>query len=75
MTPTTFARWLDDMRAAGIAPTDKACAAALGVTPNGLLRMKRHGTTRQTALACAALLAGMCGYGEKTTTTTPQGDE
>ena len=64
MTPAAFTQWLADMKAAGIAPHDKHCAAALGITPNGLLRMKRQGATRQTALACAGLLAGLGAYGE-----------
>ncbi|MAZ17906.1 MAG: hypothetical protein CL535_16450 [Ahrensia sp.] len=59
MTPTAFLEWLAAMRAAGLARSDKDCAELLGVTPTGLLRMKKKGTTRQTALACRALYHNM----------------
>lgn len=57
MPPESFARWLDDMRGAGLAASDAAAARALGITPRALLDMKARGTDRRTALACAALLA------------------
>jgi hypothetical protein len=57
MSPESFARWLDDMRAAGLATSDAAAARALGITPRAVLDMKARGTDRRTALACCALLA------------------
>jgi len=59
MTPTAFLNWLAAMKTAGLARSDKDCAMLLGVTPTGLLRMKKKGTARQTALACRALYHNM----------------
>ena len=56
MTPESFRNWLADMKSAGLARSDAECARLLGVTANGLSKMKRNGTTRVTALACRALL-------------------
>lgn len=58
MTPTAFSRWLAEMQASGKARSDAECGRLLGVTSRQILNMKRHGATQQTALACAALLAG-----------------
>ena len=57
MSPESFARWLDDMKGAGLATSDAAAARALGITPRAILDMKARGTDRRTALACCALLA------------------
>ena len=45
--------------------TGAECGALLGFTKNSVVTMKRHGTDRRTALACAALLAGLAPYGEE----------
>lgn len=66
MTPEEFNQWLADMKAAGIAKSDAACARLLGVSSNTILAMKQVGVTgaagKRTALACAALLAGLAPY-------------
>lgn len=62
MTADAAIRWLAAMKAAGRAKTDADCAAQLGVTPAGILKMKKAGTTRSTALAMAALLHGLEPY-------------
>ncbi|MTH95538.1 helix-turn-helix domain-containing protein [Roseibium sp. RKSG952] len=54
MLPESVIKWLAEMRARGY--TQQDCAEKLGVTPTGVSKMKRNGSTRQTALACAALL-------------------
>lgn len=59
MSPASFCVWLDEMRAAGIATSDAAAGRALGISPRAILDMKARGTDRRTALACAALLAGI----------------
>lgn len=64
MSPASFCVWLDEMRAAGIATSDAAAGRALGISPRAILDMKARGTDRRTALACAALLAGIGPYGE-----------
>lgn len=62
MTPSSFANWLADMKSAGLARSDAECARLLGISPNGLLKMKKNGTDRRTALACRALLHRMEPY-------------
>jgi|GEM_PF-2556605 len=64
MNASTFTAWLADMKSAGLARSDAECARLLGISANGLLKMKKQGTTRQTALACRALLHRMTPYGE-----------
>lgn len=59
MTPTEFVQWVAAMREAGRASSDGECAALLGVTRASVMNYKRHGADRRTALACAALLAGL----------------
>lgn len=56
MTPAAFTRWLADMKSAGLARSDAACARLLGVAPNSVVIMKRNGADHRTALACRALL-------------------
>jgi hypothetical protein len=63
MTHEIFVAWLADMKSAGLARSDAACAKLLGISPNGLLKMKKQGTDRRTALACRALLHRMEPYG------------
>lgn len=60
--PTTFVAWLTDMAVSGIARSDAECARLLGVTPNTMLKLKRDGADRRTALACRALLHRMEPY-------------
>lgn len=62
MTPEAFIRWLAEMKAAGLARSDAAAARLLGVSANSVVAMKRNGTDQRTALACAALLAGLHPY-------------
>ena len=62
MTPTAFAAWLAEMKSAGLARSDAACARLLGLSANAVLRMKTHGTDRRTALACRALLHRLTPY-------------
>jgi hypothetical protein len=59
VTPETFNAWLAAMKAAGRADTDADCAVALDVSRNTIVTLKRNGADRRTALACAALLAGL----------------
>lgn len=62
MTPKTFNAWLAAMKAEGKAATDADCAVALDVSRNTIVTLKRNGADRRTALACAALLAGLEAY-------------
>ncbi|ABL68497.1 hypothetical protein [Paracoccus denitrificans] len=66
MTPEAFARWLAEMKAAGLAKSDRDAAALLGVSANSIVSMKRSGVTgataERTALACQALLDGLKPY-------------
>lgn len=63
MTPLEFQTWLADMRSAGLASSDAACARLLGRSVQGLILLKKKGGDKAMALACAALLAGMGPYG------------
>lgn len=56
MSCKQFHQWLADMKAAGLARSDAACARLLGVHVNSIVLMKRNGADRRTALACRALL-------------------
>lgn len=62
MTAQAFAAWLAEMKEAGLARSDIACARLLDVSANTILAMKRDGTDRRTALACRALLHRMEPY-------------
>lgn len=66
MTPETFARWLDEVKSAGRAKTDKDAGALIGLSQNSVSSMRREGVTghaaHRTALACAAVLAGIGPY-------------
>lgn len=67
MTANDFQRWLDDMKAAGLARSDAAAARSLGLSPNAIVLIKRYGTNgadQRTALACRALLHRLEPYGE-----------
>ncbi len=55
MTPAAFNAWLAAMKTAGLARFDADCAKLLGVSNNSIVKMKRDGANRRTALACAAL--------------------
>ena len=63
MTAEEFNDWLAAMKAAKLATSDAHCGRLLGVSANSVLAMKRGGADRRTALACAALLAGIEPYG------------
>lgn len=64
MNPEAFIAWLAEMKATiKDVRSDAACAKLLGISPNGLLKMKKQGTDRRTALACRALLHRMEPYG------------
>jgi hypothetical protein len=56
LTPDSFAAWLTEMQAKGLARSDAECGRLLGMTARQILNMKRKGTDQRTALACAALL-------------------
>ena len=62
MNPAAFAAWLAAMKAAGLAKSDAHCGRLLGVSPNSIVTIKKIGADRRTALACAALLAGIEPY-------------
>lgn len=63
MSAEDFNEWLAVMKKNGIAKTDAQCAQLLGITANGLLKRKKQGAGRETALACAALLNGINPFG------------
>lgn len=62
MPAESFIAWLAAMRNAGLARSDAECARLLGISANGLLKRKKQGAGVETALACAALLAGLPPY-------------
>lgn len=64
MTPAEFNAWLADMKSAGLAKSDAACARLLGISANAVVTMKKRGADRRVALACAALLHGLLPYGD-----------
>lgn len=64
MQPEVFEAWMLEMAKPPFFASDAECARLLGISANGLLKMKKQGTTRQTALACRALLHRMTPYGE-----------
>ena len=65
MTPENVAQWISEVKAAGLARTDKDCAALIGYTPHQLVNLKREGTERRAiGLACAAALKGIKPYGK-----------
>jgi hypothetical protein len=66
MDPSAFNAWLAAMKGAGLARSDAECGRLLGVSTITILKMKSNGTDRRTALACAALLAGLAPYREET---------
>ena len=48
MTPEQFARWLTDMKSAGLARSDAKCAELLGLSANSIVDMKRRGCDRRS---------------------------
>lgn len=64
MTPAAFTIWLAAMKAAGLARSDAECGRLLDISADTVVRLKRDGTDRRTALACRALLHRMKPYGE-----------
>jgi hypothetical protein len=56
MTPAAFTQWLADMKSAGLAKSDADCARLMERHVNAIVKMKRNGTDKVTALACRALL-------------------
>jgi hypothetical protein len=63
MTAEAFIRWLADMKSAGLARSDAECGRLLDISADTIVRMKRDGADRRTALACRALLHRMEPYG------------
>lgn len=63
MPPEIVKRWVEEMISSGRAAYDQDCATALGLHRSSLTRLKREGGTKMTALACAAVLAGLKPYG------------
>jgi len=59
-----FTQWLADMRSAGLAKSDAECARLLGITPRGLLYLKRGEKPVSTMhlLAMAAVLRRLNPY-------------
>jgi len=63
MTPDEFHQWLADVKSAGLAKTDREALALIGKkSPTSALVYKERGTDTTTALACAAVLAGLAAY-------------
>jgi len=63
MTPAEFHQWLVDVKSAGLAKTDRDALALIGKkSPTNALVYKERGTDTTTALACAAVLAGVSTY-------------
>lgn len=62
MNAEDFIAWLAEMKAAGLARSDAACARLLKVSTNTILAMKANGADMRTALACRALLHRMRPY-------------
>lgn len=62
LSPEAFCRWLQAMRDAGIAETDRSAGALLGLSANSVVKMKRDGADQRTALACTALLKRLKPY-------------
>lgn len=63
MDGSDFVIWLAEMKSAGLARSDKACADLLGISANSVVAMKERGADRRTALACRALLHRLEPYG------------
>lgn len=64
MTPAAFCVWLSEMKEARLARSDAECARLLGLSPNWVVKMKKQGADRRTALACTALRHRMEPFGE-----------
>lgn len=67
MTPAAFTNWLAEMKAAGLARSDAECGRLLDISADTVVRLKRDGADRRTALACRALLHRMEPYGQDRT--------
>ena len=64
MSPEQFTAWCEEMKSSGRAKSVTAIAFALGISVTSVNNLKQRGADRRTALACAALLKGIKGYGE-----------
>lgn len=62
MTAEQVADWLAEMKEKGLARSDSACGRLLGFSANSVAHIKKYGTDRRTALACAALLHQLAPY-------------
>ena len=62
MTGEQFCGWLEEMRRRFRAGSDAQAARLLGVDKGTVLRWKREGCDRRTALACQALVHWMEPY-------------
>lgn len=62
MTKEEFRKWLIEMRANGLATSDKKCGELIGVTESTMLRYKAHGASYTVAMACKSALEGLSGY-------------
>jgi len=63
MTAAEFHQWLADVKSAGLAKTDRDALALIGKkSPTSALAYKERGADTTTALACAAVLAGLGPY-------------
>jgi len=59
MTGPEFALWVAAMRARGLARTKTECGHLLGRSDQWVTKALKKGTDYTTALACAAVLAGI----------------
>ena len=54
-----FRAWLEIMQSQGRARSDAECGRLLKISANSVAEIKNRGADFRTALACAALLAGL----------------
>lgn len=62
MTAEQFAKWLAAMKARTLITSDADAGRQLGISANSVVALKKQGGDMRTALACAALLAGLEPY-------------
>jgi hypothetical protein len=66
MTPEDFSSWVAEMLRRELAVSEAHCGRLLGVSANSIVTMKKEGvrgpSATRTALACAALIAGLAPF-------------
>jgi hypothetical protein len=65
MTADEVSRWIDTVKERGLASTEAEVAALIGKSDDTLLKMKKRGADRTTALACNAALMGLTPFGRE----------